>query len=194
MPVVLWARGRHGNSGLTKGSDLLVQLPHPRFKPAAESEEYAFEEECGMVARSYARTIEIDHVVSLELGRLQRHRERLSRTGGGCRELSRRGQVGEPAARDRLCRADHLAAARTASRVTGRRSTAAASPPTPDPDDSDPARRGALESPFARPGASAPNPIRFSRPRLGLFGLGGDCPFGGGGLDEWVEHDCLKCR
>ena len=48
-----------------------------------ESEKFAVEREYGMTARPYGYTIEIDHIVALELGGRKRHREPVPGPGSG---------------------------------------------------------------------------------------------------------------
>jgi hypothetical protein len=55
-------------SGLTKAVICSSSFRTGTVRNVPQSEKYMVEREYGMVAKSYGRTIEIDHIVSLELG------------------------------------------------------------------------------------------------------------------------------
>ena len=55
-------------SGLTRAVICSSGFRTSTVRNVPQSEKYAVEREYGMVARPYGRTIEIDHIVSLELG------------------------------------------------------------------------------------------------------------------------------
>ena len=55
-------------SGLTRAVICSAAFRTSAVRNVPQSEKYAVEREYGMAARSYGRTIEIDHIVSLELG------------------------------------------------------------------------------------------------------------------------------
>jgi len=55
-------------SGLTKAVICASEFRTGAIRTVPESEKFQVEREYGMAARRYGRTIEIDHIVSLELG------------------------------------------------------------------------------------------------------------------------------
>jgi hypothetical protein len=55
-------------SGLTRVVICSAGFRTNTIRDVPESEKYAVEREYGMAARSYGRTIEVDHIVPLELG------------------------------------------------------------------------------------------------------------------------------
>jgi hypothetical protein len=55
-------------SGLTKAVICSSTFRTSTIRNVPTSEKYAVEREYGMVPRAYGRTIEVDHIVSLELG------------------------------------------------------------------------------------------------------------------------------
>ena len=91
-------------SGLTKAVICSSTFRTGTIRNVPDSEKHQVEVEYGMTPKAYGRTIEIDHIVSLETRRLERHRQPLPRARLRAGELPRQGQAREQAARPRLRR------------------------------------------------------------------------------------------
>ena len=80
-------------SGLTKSVVCAPSYRTGTVRNVPQAEKFAVEREYGMAATYYGRSIEIDHIVPLELGRVERGREPLSGARVRGRELSPEGPL-----------------------------------------------------------------------------------------------------
>lgn len=91
-------------SALTKKRICAAGFRTDPIRDVPDSEKKAVEVEYGLAPKKYGRTLEIDHIVSLELGGSNDNRQPLPREAGCKSGLQGEGQAGKQAARPRVRR------------------------------------------------------------------------------------------